>query len=198
MGRNAIGVVSIFEHVPKVAPNHRGNLGLMDTIPLGLKNDDAMRHLSALPQSLSAVYIHLVFSTKDRRPLLRDKPTRDALHSYLGGISKQLYCPPILVGGVEDHVHLLARFGRTITQSEWVKELKRVSNLWLKERGRDYADFEWQGGYADFSVSQSNLEQVKQYIAGQEEHHRKMGFQDELRALLKKHEIEWDEKYVWD
>ena len=108
-----------------------------------------------MPQSLSAVYIHLVFSTKDRRPLLRD-----ALHSYLGGVSKQLDCPPILVGGVEDHVHLLARFGRTITQAEWVKELKRVSNLWLKERGRDYADFEWQGGYADFSVSQSNLEQL--------------------------------------
>jgi hypothetical protein len=71
-----------------------------------------------MPQSLSAVYIHLVFSTKDRRPLLRDKPTRDALHSYLGGVSKQLDCPPILVGGVEDHVHLLARFGRTITQAE--------------------------------------------------------------------------------
>ena len=151
-----------------------------------------------MPQSLSAVYIHLVFSTKDRRPLLRDKPTRDALHSYLGGVSKQLDCPPILVGGVEDHVHLLARFGRTITQAEWVKELKRVSNLWLKERGRDYADFEWQGGYADFSVSQSNLEQVKQYIAGQEEHHRNIGFQDELRALLPKHEIEWDEKYLLD
>ena len=95
-----------------------------------------------MPQSLSAVYIHLVFSTKDRRPLLRDKTTRDALHSYLGGVSKQLDCPPILVGGVEDHVHLLARFGRTITQAEWVKELKRVSNLWLKECGRDYADFE--------------------------------------------------------
>src|SRR2546425_1512222 len=95
-------------------------------------------------------------------------------------------------------VHLLARFGRTITQAEWVKELKRVSNLWLKERGRDHADFEWQGGYADFSVSQSKLPEVKEYIAGQEEHHCKIGFQDELRALLRKHEIEWDEKYVWD
>ncbi len=129
---------------------------------------------------------------------MRDKPTRDALHAYLGGVSKQLDCPPLLGGGVEDHVHPLARFGRTLTQAEWVKELKRVSNLWLKERGRDYADFEWQGGYANFSVSQSHLEPVKQYIGGQEEHHRKVGFQDELRALLKRHEIEWDEKYVWD
>jgi REP element-mobilizing transposase RayT len=108
----------------------------MDTIPLGLENADASHHPPAMPQSLSAVYIHLVFSTKDRRPFLRDKPTRDALHSYLGGVSKQLDCPPIQIGGVEDHIHLLARFGRTITQAEWVKELKRVSNLWLKERGR--------------------------------------------------------------
>ncbi len=151
-----------------------------------------------MPQSLSAVYIHLVFSTKERRPFLRDKTTREALHAYMGGTSKTLDCPPIIVGGVEDHVHLLCRFGRTITQAEWVKELKRVSNLWLQEQGRDYADFQWQGGYADFSVSQSNLEQVQRYIGGQEEHHHKMSFQDELRALLRKHEIEWDERYVWD
>ena len=103
-----------------------------------------------------------------------------------------------MVGGVEDHVHLLARFGRTITQAEWVKELKRVSCVWLKEQNADYDDFNWQGGYADFSVSQSNLDQVKEYILHQEEHHRKIGFQDELRALLRKHETEWDEQYVWD
>ena len=151
-----------------------------------------------MPQSLSVVYIHLVFSTKERRPFLRDKAVREALHAYLGGVSKKLDCPPILVGGVEDHVHLLCRFARTITQAEWVKEVKRVSNGWLKEQGRDYADFEWQGGYADFSVSQSNLEQVKQYIANQEEHHRKMNFQDELRELLRRHQQEWDERYVWD
>src|SRR2546421_12424024 len=101
---------------------------------------------------------------------------RTRLHSQLGGISKTLGCALILTGGVEDHVHLLARFGRTITQAEWVKELKRVSNIWLKDQGRGYADFEWQGGYADFSVSQSNLEQVKGYISEQEEHHRKIGF----------------------
>jgi putative transposase len=149
-----------------------------------------------MPQSLSAVYIHLVFSTKHRHPFLHDESLRTDLHSFLGGTSKSLECPPILVGGVENHVHLLARFGRTITQADWVKELKRVSNLWLKENG--IAKFEWQGGYADFSVSQSNLEQVKNYIANQEEHHRKLSFQDEVRTLLKKHEIDWDERYVWD
>jgi putative transposase len=95
-------------------------------------------------------------------------------------------------------IHILARFARTATQAEWVKELKRVSNAWLKERDRNFAEFEWQSGYAAFSVSQSNLEPVKQYIAGQEEHHRKVNFQDELRMLLRKHELEWDEKYVWE
>jgi putative transposase len=151
-----------------------------------------------MSQSLSAVYTHLVFSTKELQPFFRNRDTREALHAYLGGISKTLDCPPIIVGGMEDHVHLLTRFGRTITQAEWVKELKRVSNLWLKELGRTYADFQWQGGYADFSVSPSDLERVKRYIANQEEHHRKLNFQDELRALLRKHSVEWDERYVWD
>jgi REP element-mobilizing transposase RayT len=150
-----------------------------------------------MPQSLSAVYIHLVFSTKARRPFLRDENIRSSLHPYLGKISKQLGCAPIITGGVDDHVHLLARLGRTITQAEWVKELKRVSNLWLKEN-HSIRDFEWQGGYADFSVSASNLEVVKKYIANQDKHHRRMSFQDELRTLLRRHEVEWDERFIWD
>ena len=151
-----------------------------------------------MPQSLSVVYIHLVYSTKNRQPFLRDPETRADLHSFLGGTSKKLDCAPIIVGGVEDHVHLLCRFGRSITQAEWIKELKRISNLWLKDQDDKYKDFEWQKGYADFSVSQSNLEQVKHYIANQEAHHRKMSFQDEVRELLRRHQQEWDEKYFWD
>src|SRR5215467_12835884 len=127
-----------------------------------------------MPQSLSAVYIHLVFSTKNREPFLRNLEMRTKLHSQLGRISKSLGCAPILTGGVEDHVHMLARFGRTLSQAEWVKELKRVSNLWFKEQSREFGDFEWQGGYSDFSVSQSNLERVMEYIATQEAHHQKM------------------------
>ena len=87
-----------------------------------------------MPQSLSAVYIHVVFSTKNRQPFLRDPIIRKQMHAQLGGISKTLDCAPILIGGVEDHVHMLARFGRTITQAEWVKEMKRVSNLWVRKR----------------------------------------------------------------
>ncbi len=151
-----------------------------------------------MPQSLSAVYIHLVFSTKDRRPFLRDDSVRHAAHSYLAEVSKRLDCPALLVGGVEDHVHMLVRFGRTITQADWVKEVKRVSNEWIKEQGPAYSAFQWQRGYSDFSVSQSNVDKVLKYIANQEEHHKKVSFQDELRVLLRKHDIEWDEQYVWD
>ena len=99
---------------------------------------------------------------------------------------------------MEDHVHLLCRFGRTITQAEWVKELKRTSSIWIKEQGSEFSGFAWQGGYSDFSVSKSNVDQVRDYIENQKEHHRKLSFQDELRAFFRKHDIDWDEKYVWD
>lgn len=149
-----------------------------------------------MPQSYSAVNIHLVFATKDRRPTLRDTSTRLALHAQLGAISRQLGCPPILVGGFYDHVHVLAQLGRAISQAEWVKELKRVSGAWLKARADGMPEFQWQGGYASFSVSESNLDQVRRYIANQEEHHRNTGFQEELRALLERHRIEWDEQHL--
>jgi len=151
-----------------------------------------------MPQSLSAVYLHLVFSTKDRRPFLNDPALRSEMHAYLAGASKQLDCAPILAGGVADHVHLLARHGRSITQADWVKELKRVSSIWIKTRDTTLHDFAWQSGYGVFSVSASNVDAVRDYVASQEAHHRKSTFQDEFRALLRKHGMEWDERYVWD
>lgn len=152
-----------------------------------------------MPQSLSAVYLHLVFSTKDREPLLHDAGLRAEMHAYLGGISGQLDCPSVLVGGVEDHVHILAKLGRRIAQADWVKELKRVSGLWIKNRAPEtMGDFAWQSGYGVFSVGVSNLDAVRDYIARQEEHHRKVSFMDEYRALLKKHGEAIDERYAWD
>jgi putative transposase len=151
-----------------------------------------------MPQSLSAVYVHLVFSTKDRRPFLKDSEHRETLHAMLGGISKRLDCIPIEVGGVEDHVHVLGRFGRTRSQADWVKELKRVSTLWLREERPDFHDFSWQNGYATFSVCASSLDSVVSYVRNQVEHHRTIGFQDELRLLLRLHRVDWDERYVWD
>lgn len=159
-----------------------------------------------MPQSLSAVYIHAVFSTKNRHPFLRDPILRQHLHTYLGAISKKLNCAPLRIGGVEDHVHLLCRQSRTTTQAEWIKEMKRVSSGWLKTRtgpsaspeARCLPEFAWQAGYGCFSVSSSNLERVILYIERQVEHHRKFTFQDEFRTLLKKHGESWDENYVWD
>ena len=120
------------------------------------------------------------------------------MHAVLGGISRQLDCPPLLAGGVEDHIHLLARFGRTISPADWIKELKRASSLWIKTRDAASKEFSWQAGYGLFSVSASNVDAVREYIERQEEHHQKRSFQDELRALLRKHGVEWDERYVWD
>ncbi len=151
-----------------------------------------------MSQSHSAVYLHLVFSTKDRHPFLRDSTLRAETHAFLGGVSKKLDCLPIIIGGVDDHVHILACHARTITQADWVKELKRASSLWIKERDPSLRDFAWQSGYGIFSVSHSNLETVEHYIANQEEHHKKTSFQDEYRSFLKRHGIPWDEKYVWD
>ena len=151
-----------------------------------------------MPQSLAQVYLHIVFSTKDRHPFLNDPDLRDELHKYLGGTANKLNCQVVRVGGVADHVHILCRLDRTITIADLVKELKRESSQWLKPKGPELANFYWQKGYGAFSVSASNLEEVRAYIADQERHHQKLSFQDEFRFLLQKHGIEWDERYVWD
>ena len=151
-----------------------------------------------MAQSLSKILVHTVFSTKDRRPFLRERATREELHRYLGGILTNLDCQPITIGGVEDHVHLLCALSRTCEPAEMVKELKRGSSLWLKSRSPDLRNFAWQSGYGMFSIGFSQIKTVCKYIAGQEKHHRKTTFQDEFRKLLGRYEIDFDERYVWD
>ena len=151
-----------------------------------------------MPQSLANVGVHLVFSTKDRQTFLSDTEIRAEMHKQLGGTSKTLDCPTLIVGGVEDHVHLLARMSRTISISEWVKELKWVTSRWIKERDPKLAEFKWQSGYGAFSVSQSEIERVVTYIEKQPEHHRDRDFKSEYRLLLERHQIAYDERYVWD
>jgi putative transposase len=155
-------------------------------------------HYFRVPQSLAKILLHTVFSTKGRQPFLRDKPLRGELHRYLGGILTNLACQPIIVGGVEDHVHLVCALSRTCDAAAMVKEVKRGSSLWLKTKSPDLADFVWQNGYGTFSIGFSQIESVREYIAGQEQHHRKVSFQDEFRQLLSRYEIEFDERYVWD
>jgi putative transposase len=151
-----------------------------------------------MPQSLAKILVHAVFSTKERRPFLREALLRDELHRYLGGILANLDCQPIIVGGVEDHVHTLFALSRTNTAAEVLKEVKRSSSLWIKTKSPGLGDFAWQNGYGIFSIGFSQIETVRAYINNQEEHHRNMTFQDEFRAFLKRYEVEFDERYVWD
>lgn len=150
-----------------------------------------------MSQSLARVLIHTVFSTKDREPAFHDAAFRSEVYSYLGGCAKALDCLPIKIGGVADHVHLLTTLSRTIAMAEFIKEIKRVSTKWIQERGGMFRQFHWQAGYGCFSVSESRLAAVVRYIEQQEEHHRKITFQEEYRELLRRHNQTWDEAYVW-
>ena len=151
-----------------------------------------------MPQSLAKILVHTVFSTKERRPFLRDRALRDEMHRYLGGILSNLKCQPIIIGGVEDHVHILSTLARICSAAEMVKEVKRGSSIWIKTKSPSLHDFCWQNGYGIFSIGFSQIPDVNLYIANQEEHHRHMSFQDEYRKLLERYQIEYDERYVWD
>jgi REP element-mobilizing transposase RayT len=151
-----------------------------------------------MPQSLSNVLIHVVFSTKNRVPFLRNPDVRDVMIGYLIGTLRNIECPSLIVNAVEDHVHLLCNLHRTVATAKLVEQIKTSSSSRIKEEGPRLHDFHWQNGYAAFSVSQSNAEQVHAYIANQEEHHRQRTFQEEFRLMLERHQIEYDERYVWD
>ena len=151
-----------------------------------------------MPQSLAQIYLHIVYSTKHRKPFLKDEKIFQDAHAYLAETCNNLDCPALIVGGVEDHVHLLFAHSRTATVADVVKELKRGSTVWLKSKAPALSEFAWQNGYGVFSIGQSQVEDVRAYIAGQEEHHRKISFQEEFRRLLQRYEIAFDERYVWD
>src|SRR5262249_863868 len=151
-----------------------------------------------MAQSLAQIYLHLVFSTQDRRPFLQDPTIREKMHAYIKGICKKQDCPWLAVGGVEDHVHVACRLSKTITIAALVKELKQGSSIWVKSEFKGMSAFHWQHGYGAFSVSPSHWPALARYIEGQEEHHRRESFQDELRRLLRKYNVEFDERYLWD
>jgi putative transposase len=150
-----------------------------------------------MPQSLAKIYVHLVFSTKNRERLLPEDLGPD-LHAYMGGTLKALGCAPIEVNTEPEHVHVLFLGSRTATLSDVVGQLKKSSNDSLRARGPQFSSFFWQSGYGAFSVSQSAIEEVRAYIRNQREHHRRISFQEEYRTFLKRYEVEFDERYVWD
>jgi len=150
-----------------------------------------------MPQSLAMVLVHVIFSTKERVPCIA-RAIRPDLHAYLAGILRQLECIPVEVNTLADHVHILCNLARTVSIAALVEQVKKGSSKWIKPKAAALRNFHWQGGYGAFSVSPSMAEQVRRYILNQEEHHRKVTFQEEFRAFLDRHGVEYDERYGWD
>lgn len=150
-----------------------------------------------MAQSLSKVYVHAIFSTKHRVPIIADD-WRDELFAVIGGAVNNVGCQSRLVGGVADHVHLLFVLNRTVSIADAIGTVKKASSSWVNERRKTAATFAWQAGYATFSAAQSNVDAVREYIRNQPEHHKTQSFQDELREWLTRYEEAFDERYIWD
>jgi REP-associated tyrosine transposase len=153
--------------------------------------------IDVMPQSHSKVILHIIFSTKDREPWL-DSYVRPRVHAYLATVCRDVGAEVVRVGGVADHVHIITTLPRTLSQAQFIEQIKKASSKWIKELDARYRGFFWQRGYGAFSVSSSQLNAVLQYVESQEEHHRTRTFQEEYRELLRKHGIDFDEQYVWD
>lgn len=148
-----------------------------------------------MPQTLSFNLVHIIFSTKDRAPLIH-ADVRDDLHAYLAGTVRKLGCECFRVGGVADHVHLAVTLPTTKTAAKVVSEMKTASTAWMKRHG--IANFAWQRGYGLFSVGPADLDALVRYIDQQEAHHRRRSFEDEMRAFFARYHVAFDERYVWD
>jgi putative transposase len=153
---------------------------------------------ATMPQSLVQIYVHVVFSTKDRQPILTDPDFRSRVYAYMVGICKNQDSPSLLIGGVADHVHLLLRLSKTHDLSGLIRDLKRDTTNWIKLERPTLHDFHWQQGYGAFSISPVHVDPLKIYIANQEEHHKKESFKDEFRRVCKLYDVPIDERYVWD
>ncbi len=149
-----------------------------------------------MASTLTNLILHVVFSTKDRAPMIRAE-LRDALHAYLVGIVRGEGGELFTIGGSADHVHLLLKHPAAISVAELLRLLKSNSSKWVNARSPGRGLFGWQRGYAAFSVSQSLVAKVFEYIKQQDTHHRKVSFQEEFLALLKKHGVDYDERYIW-
>lgn len=148
-------------------------------------------------QSLVKNYLHIIFSTRNREPVI-DSSIESELHQYLGGICKGLDCQPLKIGGTCDHIHILCLLSKNITLAAFMKDIKSNSSKWIKTKGNQYKNFFWQNGYGAFSINPAQTDVVISYIANQHEHHRKKSFKEEYLAFLKKYDVAYDEQYLWD
>jgi putative transposase len=149
-----------------------------------------------MPQSFGSLHCHLVFSTKQRLPQIT-ADIQPRLFEYIGGILRNHSSCLIAAGGMPDHVHLLVSLGRTVAAAEAVRLIKSNSSAWMHNE-LSLPDFRWQDGYGAFAVSYSNIDSVKLYLANQAQHHAHKTFQDEFLEFLRRHDLEWDERYIWD
>lgn len=150
-----------------------------------------------MPQSLAKIYVHIVFSTRRRENWLSEN-IQPELYAYMAGILKNWDSPAIQIGGMPDHIHILCMLSRNYTVCKVVEKVKKGSSKWIKTMGAGFKNFSWQNGYGIFSISPSHLDKVKAYIENQQKHHQRIKFMDEFRKLLKKYDIPYDERYVWD
>ena len=150
-----------------------------------------------MPQSLSSILIHLIFSTKNREPFI-STAIEPELRPYMAKIFRELKSPSLTIGGSDDHVHILFSLGRTIEVADLIQEVKTESSNWIKTKGQEFENFHWQRGYGAFSIGQSEVATLKRYIAGQRTHHQRVTFQDEYRKFLESNGIDYDERYVWN
>ena len=149
-----------------------------------------------MSRTFTHLVTHVVFSTKDREPLITSD-IRAEMHAYLGGLILELKGKAHAVNGMADHVHMLIHLPPTIAPSDALRFIKANSSRWVRDKWPRRSSFAWQLGYGAFSVSKSSIPGVLDYIHNQEHHHRKMTFQEEFIDFLKKHEIEYDERYIW-
>lgn len=150
-----------------------------------------------MPQSLSSILIHLIFSTKHREPFITPEIEQE-LHPDMATIFRSLKSPALAIDGTRDHVHILFSLSRVITIADLVEEVKTASSKWIKNKGQEFRQFRWQRGYGAFSIGQSQLTVVKRNIQSQKEHHKRVTFQEEFLKFLKNYQIEYDDRYVWD
>lgn len=149
-----------------------------------------------MSQSLSKLYVHLIFHVKNNVSLIRQEDEEE-LYSYIGGVVKLSKSIPIQINGKEDHIHVLCIMSKNISLADLLEDIKKNSSRWIKTKGVHYQNFAWQGGYSGYSVSQSKAEVVDRYISNQKEHHKHQTFKEEYIQFLKENSIEYNEEYLW-
>ena len=149
-----------------------------------------------MSQSLSKLYVHLIFHVKNNMCLIRQEDERE-LFAYIGGVIKLSKSIPVCINGTEDHIHILCIMSKNVSLADLLEDIKRNSSRWIKTKDNQYKNFAWQGGYSGYSVSQSKVEVVERYIQNQKEHHKHQAFKEEYIQFLKENGVEYNEEYLW-